>query len=104
MSNFDCAGMLNCSPGVLVSQVSLPSSRYSQLPPVHSMVSAAPVLNVEQALAHPHTLHREMVVNMDGYQGLGAPVKLGRTPATYRFAPLSEGQDFLLPPQDVRPR
>ena len=67
-------------------------------------VPAAPVLNVEQALAHPHTLHREMVVNMDGYQGLGAPVKLGRTPATYRFAPLSEGQDFLLPPQDVRPR
>jgi len=62
-------------------------------------VPAAPVLNVEQALAHPHTLHREMVVHMDGYQGLGAPVKLGRTPATYRFAPLSEGQDFLPPPQ-----
>ena len=32
---------------------------------------------------------------MDQYQGLGAPVKLGRTPASYRFAPLSEGQDFL---------
>lgn len=58
-------------------------------------VPAAPVLNVEQALQHPHTLHRDMVVCMDGYQGLGAPVKLGRTPASYRFAPLSEGQDFL---------
>ncbi|HEY9207677.1 CaiB/BaiF CoA transferase family protein [Acidovorax soli] len=58
-------------------------------------VPAAPVLNVEQALQHPHTLHRDMVVRMDGYQGLGAPVKLGRTPASYRFAPLSEGQDFL---------
>lgn len=59
-------------------------------------VPAAPVLNVEQALQHPHTLHREMVVCMDGgYQGLGAPVKLDRTPASYRFAPLSEGQDFL---------
>lgn len=66
-------------------------------------VPAAPVLNVEQALAHPHTLHREMVVHMDGYQGLGAPVKLDRTPATYRFAPLSEGQDFLPMPQDQRP-
>lgn len=64
-------------------------------------VPAAPVLNVEQALAHPHTLHREMVVHMDGYQGLGAPVKLGRTPATYRLAPLSEGQDFLPAPQNM---
>ncbi len=66
-------------------------------------VPAAPVLNVEQALEHPHTQHREMVVHMEGYKGLGAPVKLGRTPATYRFAPLSEGQDFLPMPQDQRP-
>ena len=58
-------------------------------------VPAAPVLDVAQALRHPHTAHREMVVKMDGYQGLGAPVKLSRTPASYRFAPLTEGQDFL---------
>jgi crotonobetainyl-CoA:carnitine CoA-transferase CaiB-like acyl-CoA transferase len=51
------------------------------------------VLNVEQALTHPHTLHRQMVVRMGGH-GLGAPVKLSRTPATYRHAPLSEGRDF----------
>jgi len=54
------------------------------------------VLDVAQALKHPHTAHREMVVAMEGgYQGLGAPVKLSRTPASYRHAPLSEGQDFL---------
>ena len=58
-------------------------------------VPAAAVLNVEQALTHPHTLHREMVVKMGAYSGLGAPVKLSRTPATYRHAPLSEGADFL---------
>ena len=58
-------------------------------------VPAAAVLNVEQALTHPHTLHREMVVKMGAYTGLGAPVKLSRTPATYRHAPLSEGADFL---------
>ncbi|WP_404299514.1 CaiB/BaiF CoA transferase family protein [Alicycliphilus denitrificans] len=59
-------------------------------------VPAAPVLDVAQALKHPHTAHREMVVAMEGgYQGLGAPVKLSRTPASYRHAPLSEGQDFL---------
>lgn len=58
-------------------------------------VPAAPVLDVEQALNAPHTLHSEMVVRMGEYQGLGAPVKLSRTPATYRHAPLAEGSDFL---------
>jgi crotonobetainyl-CoA:carnitine CoA-transferase CaiB-like acyl-CoA transferase len=58
-------------------------------------VPAAPVLDVAQALEHPHTVHREMVVTMGQYQGLGAPVKLSRTPASYRFAPLSEGEEFL---------
>ncbi|MBB6577604.1 crotonobetainyl-CoA:carnitine CoA-transferase CaiB-like acyl-CoA transferase [Comamonas odontotermitis] len=58
-------------------------------------VPAAPVLNVEQALQAPHTLHRELVVKMGEYTGLGAPVKLSRTPASYRFAPLTEGKAFL---------
>jgi crotonobetainyl-CoA:carnitine CoA-transferase CaiB-like acyl-CoA transferase len=58
-------------------------------------VPAAPVLDVEAALTHPHTAHREMVVGIgDGYRGLGAPVKLGRTPATYRHAPMEPGTDF----------
>ncbi|CAG9174024.1 CaiB/BaiF CoA transferase family protein [Cupriavidus pinatubonensis] len=59
-------------------------------------VPCAPVLSVPDALQHPHTVHREMVVEMEGgYKGLGAPVKLSRTPATYRFAPLTEGDQFL---------
>jgi len=63
---------------------------------VHAGVPAAPVLSVPEALAHPHTAHRGMVVDLPGgYRGLGAPVKLSRTPATYRFAPLTEGQGFL---------
>ncbi|MDQ7999710.1 MAG: CoA transferase, partial [Bordetella sp.] len=58
-------------------------------------VPAAPVLPVDAALQHPHTLHRGMVVEMEGgYRGLGAPVKLGRTPATYRHAPLTPGERF----------
>lgn len=58
-------------------------------------VPAAPVLPVDAALQHPHTLHRGMVVEMEGgYRGLGAPVKLGRTPATYRHAPLTPGEQF----------
>lgn len=58
-------------------------------------VPAAPVLAVDAALTHPHTLHREMVVEMEGgYRGLGAPIKLSRTPASYRHAPLTPGTDF----------
>jgi crotonobetainyl-CoA:carnitine CoA-transferase CaiB-like acyl-CoA transferase len=58
-------------------------------------VPCAPVLDVPAALQHPHTLHRGMVVELPGYRGLGSPIKLGRTPASYRFAPLAEGDEFL---------
>lgn len=59
-------------------------------------VPASPVQPVDAALQHPHTLHREMVVELPGgYRGIGAPVKLSRTPASYRLAPLTEGQEFL---------
>lgn len=63
-------------------------------------VPAAPVLPVDAALTHPHTVHREMVVSLgENYRGLAAPVKLSRTPATYRHAPLTPGSDFEpLPP------
>ena len=59
-------------------------------------VPAAPVLGVDAALRHPHTAHRGMVVEMEGgWRGLGSPVKLSRTPASYRFVPLTEGREFL---------
>ncbi|WP_232468085.1 CaiB/BaiF CoA transferase family protein [Bordetella genomosp. 13] len=63
-------------------------------------VPAAPVLPVDAALTHPHTVHREMVVSLgENYRGLAAPVKLSRTPATYRHAPLTPGSEFEpLPP------
>jgi crotonobetainyl-CoA:carnitine CoA-transferase CaiB-like acyl-CoA transferase len=50
-------------------------------------VPAAAVADVGAVLAHPHTLHRGMVVERDGYTGLGPPVKLSRTPASVRRAP-----------------
>lgn len=63
---------------------------------VSAGVPCAPVLSVADALEHPHTAHRGMVVEMPGgYRGLGSPIKLGRTPATYRHAPLTEGDHFL---------
>jgi crotonobetainyl-CoA:carnitine CoA-transferase CaiB-like acyl-CoA transferase len=51
-------------------------------------VPCAPVLSVSAALQHPHTAHRQMVVKMDdGYTGVASPIKLSRTPATYRHPP-----------------
>ena len=51
-------------------------------------VPCGPILDAQQAADHPHTRHREMIVEMEGgYRGVASPVKLSRTPATYRIAP-----------------
>jgi crotonobetainyl-CoA:carnitine CoA-transferase CaiB-like acyl-CoA transferase len=55
---------------------------------VRAGVPCAPIHDVPAALADPHTRHRGMVVEIgDGYRGVASPVKLSRTPATYRVAP-----------------
>ncbi len=56
-------------------------------------VPAGPANDLRQVLTHPHTLHRNMVVEKDGYRGVGAPVKLMRTPATVRSRPAAFGVD-----------
>jgi crotonobetainyl-CoA:carnitine CoA-transferase CaiB-like acyl-CoA transferase len=54
-------------------------------------VPCAPILDVQQALSHPHTVHRGMVVDLPGgYRGLASPIKLRRTPASYRLPPPSD--------------
>ena len=50
-------------------------------------VPAGPVLAVDEALAAPHTQVRQMVTELDGYRGLGTPIKLSRTPGGTRRAP-----------------
>jgi crotonobetainyl-CoA:carnitine CoA-transferase CaiB-like acyl-CoA transferase len=50
-------------------------------------VPCAPVLSIDAALDLPHTAHRGMVVQMEGYKGIASPIKLSRTPATYRTPP-----------------
>ncbi|MBC7729594.1 MAG: CoA transferase [Microbacteriaceae bacterium] len=62
-------------------------------------VPCAPVLTVPAALQHPHTRHRGMLVELPGYRGIGSPIKLSRTPASYRTAPLAEGEQFW--PRDI---
>jgi formyl-CoA transferase len=48
---------------------------------------AGPVLNVDEALSEPHTAHREMVTELDGFRALGTPIKLSRTPGGTRSVP-----------------
>lgn len=51
--------------------------------------------NVVEALDHPHTAHRGMVAEVDGFRSVASPVKLGRTPASYRLRPQQRGQSTL---------
>ncbi|WP_321866924.1 CaiB/BaiF CoA transferase family protein [Paraburkholderia tropica] len=60
---------------------------------IQAGVPCGPVQTVDAVAAHPHTLHRQMLVEMPGYRGTGAPVKLSRTPATYRRPPPALGGD-----------
>lgn len=48
---------------------------------------AGAVLTIPEVAEHPHTKHREMVVELDGYRGTGIPIKMGRTPGSVRSTP-----------------
>jgi formyl-CoA transferase len=50
-------------------------------------VPCGAVRSIDQVVADPHTIHREMVVDIGAYRGTGSPIKLSRTPASYRMAP-----------------
>jgi len=56
-------------------------------------VPSGPALNIEQVMEHPHTRHRQMIFEDGEYRGLGAPVKLGRTPASMRTPPQPFGTE-----------
>lgn len=56
-------------------------------------VPATPVHDVGEALTDPQVLHRDMVVEQDGYRGIGIPIKLDRTPGNVRTAPREQGAD-----------
>jgi crotonobetainyl-CoA:carnitine CoA-transferase CaiB-like acyl-CoA transferase len=65
---------------------------------VRAGVPCGPVLSIDEVAVHPHVLHREMLVELDGYRGTGSPIKLSRTPASYRRRPprLGEHTDEIL--------
>ncbi|MEO1293559.1 MAG: CoA transferase, partial [Pseudomonadota bacterium] len=59
---------------------------------------AGPVMGAPEVLAHPHTRHRGMVVEMEtpsgeAYRGLNNPVKYSRTPTEPHKTPPRFGED-----------
>ncbi|HXZ07849.1 MAG TPA: CaiB/BaiF CoA-transferase family protein, partial [Paraburkholderia sp.] len=60
---------------------------------IQAGVPCGPVQTVDVVASHPHTLHRGLVVEMGNYRGTATPIKLSRTPATYRSVPPTLGGD-----------
>ena len=56
-------------------------------------VPSAAVLEVPDVMEHPHTKHRGMVWEKDGWRNVGNPVKLSRTPPEVRTKPKKFGTD-----------
>lgn len=56
-------------------------------------VPCGAIATVERVVEHPHTRHRGMLVELDGYRGIASPAKLSRTPASYRSAPPALGEN-----------
>jgi len=50
-------------------------------------VPAGAVLHIPEVVSHPHTRHRGMVVEKDGYRGTGIPIKFSRTAGSVRSTP-----------------
>ena len=56
-------------------------------------VPSGAVQEVPDVMEHPHTKHRNMVWEKDGYRNVGNPVKLSRTPPSVRSKPRKYGID-----------
>lgn len=55
-------------------------------------VPAGPVNTVAEAFGQDHALHRKMVVEREGYRGVGLPIRLSRTPGAPSSTPPSYAQ------------
>lgn len=65
---------------------------------ITSGVPCGAVRSIDEVVNDPHTIARGMIVDIDDYRGTGSPVKLSRTPASYRMKPpaFAEHTDELL--------
>jgi crotonobetainyl-CoA:carnitine CoA-transferase CaiB-like acyl-CoA transferase len=68
-------------------------------------VPCGAVRTIDQVIADPHTHERGMIVDLEGYRGTGSPIKLSRTPASYRAKPpkFAEHTDEILAEHGLDP-
>ena len=52
-----------------------------------SGLPAGPIHNTAQVVEHPHTRHRNMIVEDGWYKMTGTPIKFSRTPGSIRYKP-----------------
>ena len=50
-------------------------------------LAAGPIYDTNQIVGHPHTEHREMILEVGDYKGVASPIKLSRTPGSVRHMP-----------------
>jgi len=55
-------------------------------------VPCGPILDIGQVANHPHTQYSGMLVEIDDYKGTASPIRLSRTPVSYRRKPPKFGQ------------
>lgn len=55
-------------------------------------LAAGPIHDTAQVVDHPHTLHREMIVEDTWYKMTGTPIKFSRTPGSIRHKPPKFGE------------
>ena len=56
-------------------------------------IPAGAVQTVEDALQHPQTIARDMVIRSGDYSGTGIPIKISRTPGAFKFRPPQYGEN-----------
>lgn len=57
-----------------------------------------PMRDTAEVMAHPHTEHRDMAIEKDGYRNWGIPIKFSRTPGSIKRRPprfAEHGRDIL---------
>ena len=62
---------------------------------IEAGVPCGAVRSIDEVAADPHTIHRGMVVDIGEYRGTGSPIKLSRTPESYRDKPPGFAQHTL---------
>lgn len=73
---------------------------------IEAGVPCGPVRSIDSVVADPHTQARGMIVDIGDYRGTGSPIKLSRTPASYRLKPpaFAEHVDEILTTAGIEPK